>query len=341
VLLWTGGVFVLAQLVGGLLLDHCWPDVRFPQAGAVLTRLKASARTPEVVIMGSSRFEGAVRPEVLDPLLWQYTRQGPRVFNAALGAGDAVVAERLLGRMLDAGRRPALLVLEVSPEHVGRHSPLLSQQVMRQMTWPDLPGYLPDACIHGPVMRLLSSRLLPLYLHRYQIRKQTLAAALALLTGTAPEAPAAPERGPHPVPDLSGLPSVGPGVPPVPPGGTPPLAAGAIAGWLRDYELSPIVTAALERLLGGCRAEGIDVLLVGVPAREALRALYTPAVNATYLGYMRSLTVGDGCRFVDFRDRVPEHGFSDSLHLTDDGAAHFSRLLAREVLIPLWRELHP
>src|SRR5262245_4078154 len=191
VLLWAAAFFAAAQLIGGLVLDHCWPWPRFPQAGQVFARLDALPRTPEIVFIGSSRFEGAVRPEVLDPLLRRYTRQAPRSFNAAVGAGDAVFAEWVLGRMLRAGRRPALLVLEVSPESLNRRQSWLEQHVLRQFTWAEVVRWLPDVCRSTHPLRLLSSRLLPLYVHRYQIRKQAGAAALALLRG----APADPARG--------------------------------------------------------------------------------------------------------------------------------------------------
>ncbi len=342
VLLWAGLAFVLAQLGGGLLLDYRWPDLRFPAVGRVFGRLERLDRPPEIVVMGSSRFEGAVRPDVLDPLLRGYTRQAPQTFNAAVGAGDPIVAERLLDRMLRAGHRPAMLVLEVSPEHFSRRSPMLSQQVIRQMTWADLPSYLPDACLYTPMMRLLSSRLMPLYMHRYQIRKQAVESILAPLTGTrAQPAPAESAAAPCLEPNLDNLPAAEP-APPPPLGLTPAVPAVAlVSDWLRDYQLGPVVTTALERLLARCRAERIDVLLVGVPVMAGHRAQYKPEIDAVYLGYVHSLIARYGCRFVDFRDRVPDYGFRDALHTNDTGSVYFSHLLGREVLIPLWRELHP
>ncbi len=341
ILLWAGGLFAAAQLVVGLLLDHCWPDVRFPQAGRVFARLEALGRTPEIVFMGSSRFEGAVCPYVLDPLLRAYTRQAPRSFNAAVGAGDALVAERMLDRMLRAGRVPALLVLEVSPEHLNRRTPLLGQQVLRQMTWADLPGYLPDACLYAPPMRLVSSRLMPLYVHRYQICKQALAPLVGVSSGARTEPPPPAAEGPLPVPNLRDLPPAEPGFA-APPGVAPvPSAVAYMSDWLRDYRLSSVTTAALDRLLQRCRAEGIDVLLVGVPVMKAHRELYTPEIDAIYLDYVRSLVARYGCRFVDFRDRLPDHAYGDALHYNQAGDEYFCRILAREVLIPLWRERHP
>jgi bifunctional non-homologous end joining protein LigD len=39
--------------------------------------------------------------------------------------------------------RPDLLVVEVMPENLARNNPWLSEHVIRQLTWSDLPAYLP------------------------------------------------------------------------------------------------------------------------------------------------------------------------------------------------------
>jgi len=352
VLLWASAVFMLAQLAGGLVLDFWLPDIRFPEAGRAMSGLLARPRSPEIVFMGSSRLQGAARPDVLDPLLRRYTRQAPESFNASVGAGDPIVAERLLERLLDAGRRPALLVVEISPEQFNRRTVLLGQQVLRQMTWADLPDYLPDACLYSSVRKLATSRLVPLYVHRYQVRKVTLEAARTVLSeleltaraaGAGAGAPV-PQPVPRPPahPELRALPPR-PAPLPRPPADAPALASPAefVGQWLRDYRLSPVVTGALERLLERCRAERIEVLLVGAPVMAAHRALYDPAIEATYRAYVGGLIERYGCRFVECRDHVPDEGFGDPMHVSGAGAEFFTRRLARETLVPLWRELRP
>jgi hypothetical protein len=328
--------FALLQLVGGLLLDTCCWEVRFPEAGRVFARAAALDRPPDIACMGSSRFAGAVRPDVVDPLLLAYTREGPRTFNASVAAGDAIVAERLLDRMIRADRRPALLVVEVSPEHLSRHTPLLSQQVYRQMTWADLPDYLPDVFTNTHPMRLVSSRLMPLYFHRYSLRRPFVASE-------PPVDPPAPPvlNQPNPNPNLLDLPAAVTTPPPAVGQDAVALPVFLPALWLRDSRLSPAVTAALARLLDRGRAAGITVVLVGAPVTVGHRALYTPDIDAAYLAFIHGMVSTYGCRFVDFRDRIPDHGFRDVMHLNGVGSWCFSHTLAREVLIPVWRELHP
>src|SRR5262249_58615650 len=57
-LLWAGGLFALAHLAGGLLLDYLWPQVRFPGAARRFDLLQRFPRTPDIISLGSSRMEG-------------------------------------------------------------------------------------------------------------------------------------------------------------------------------------------------------------------------------------------------------------------------------------------
>jgi hypothetical protein len=343
-LVWAGAVFAVVQLVGGLLLDYCWPTVRFPQAGCVLAILGQMPQTPDIVCLGSSRFGCGVREDVLNPLLAQYTQPPPRLLNASVGAGDPIVVEWMLQRMLHAGRRPTLLVVEITPENLACRNKWLELQLIRQLTWTDLPAYLPDACRYAHPMRLLSSRLLPLYHHRYQIRKQTRDAALALLSGERGHAFAAAPAGGSSQPLTARMHGT-PDLPPVPvvPAGDPTAkpAAGVedVQDWLRNYRLAGLTSQALERVLARCRAERIAVLLVAPPVSGPHRSFYSAGVEEAFQRYIAALTRTYGCRFADYRNRVPDTCFFDHHHLGAQGSDYFSRLLAREVLIPTWRAL--
>jgi hypothetical protein len=325
-------VFIIANLAGGLLLDYTWPELRFPEIGPLFRDLTALRRPPGVVVMGSSRFLGGVRPDVIDPLLREYTREGPRTFNASVTGGDALVHDRLLDRMLREGRRPGLLLVEVSPEHLTSHSPLLGQQVLRLMTWPDVPRYLPEVVKYSSAMQLLRSRLLSLYVHRYQIRKRLFGGQPSVAVRTCPDFTGIPPSSPRLVelpPEQIGDTST-PGMPPTE----------GLVRWLEDYRLSRVTTGALERLLRRCRDASVPVVLVGAPETVGHRHLCTPAVDTTYLGYVRFLAAKYGCRFVDFRDRIADAEFVDVMHMNQRGAALFSQALARDAVIPVWRETH-
>jgi hypothetical protein len=105
--------------------------------------------------------------------------------------------------------------------------------------------------------------------------------------------------------------------------------------WLKDYRVGGPTPAALERILDRCRAEGIRVILRGIPACSFHRNEISPEVDAAYLGYMNRLVADYGCRFVDCRDWVPDLMFGDTLHLrSDTGGMLFTERFTREVLLP-------
>jgi hypothetical protein len=317
VLTGTAVLFVAVNLVGGLLLDYRWPDVRFPEIGQVFHDLAELGRSPDVVVLGSSRFLGGVRPEFVDPVLAEEACDPPRTFNAAVTGGDPLVHDRLVQGMLDQGRRPRLLLIEVSPEHLTVHSPLLGQQVLRLMTWSDLPRYLPEAVKYSPLRQLVSSRLLAMYMHRYQIRKRLLGDrnATVVRTWDGGEAKVVPEQS------------------------EPLKPSTRLIRWFQDYQLSRLTTAALERLLERCRMAGVPVVLVGAPEASCNRRLVTPAAAAAYRAFVRRLGAIYGCRFVDLCDRIPDEGFHDEMHMNGQGAAQFSRAVALDAVLPAWREM--
>ena len=60
-------------------------------------------------------------------------------------------------------------------------------------------------------------------------------------------------------------------------------------------------------------------------------------IDAVFLAYMQKLREVHGVYFVDYRDRVPDELFQSAYYTTPQGALYVSRLLAREVLAPLWQ----
>ncbi len=341
VLLWAGALFALGQLVGGLVLDHCGARIRFPQVEWTFKRLHELPQPPDIICLGSSRFQAAIRADALGSLPPGGDGRQPCVFNAAVGAGDAVVVERILGRLLAEGRRPKLLVIEVCPENLARRSYWIDQHVMRMLTWWDMPEYFFAACFSRQPMRLVSARLLPLYLHRYQLRKQAAAALLGdwVVPDAAAEAARAEEELLGPI-SAAGLARAAPGLPRVPPKdirlvwGLPELK-----DWLNDYEVDGVMPRALERVLARCRGEGIAVLLLAPPLCGPHRALYTPAVEEAFQSYLTSLTRDYSCDFADCRALIPDGYFRNHDHLDEEGAIYFSGLLAEDVLLPLYPDL--
>src|SRR4029077_18970210 len=79
--------------------------------------------------------------------------------------------------------------------------------------------------------------------------------------------------------------------------------------WLTPYHANGVTPQALERVLDRCRAEGIGVVLLGIPACTAHRAEFTTEIEAEYIGYIHGLTKTFGCRWVDAREWMPDTFF--------------------------------
>src|SRR6516164_5309467 len=90
-LLGVGIVFVAVQLAAGLLLDWRGLAVRFPSAARVLAAAPRDGHGPDVLLLGSSRFEQLSAGEAGVLLHREHPDADPEgVYNAAVPAGDPI-----------------------------------------------------------------------------------------------------------------------------------------------------------------------------------------------------------------------------------------------------------
>jgi hypothetical protein len=75
---------------------------------------------------------------------------------------------------------------------------------------------------------------------------------------------------------------------------------------------------------------------VDVPVTKQFRDCITPEIDAAYRSHVNELTHRYACRFVDYRDQVPDELFIDIHHLGPEGSTYFSQRIADEVLAPAW-----
>jgi hypothetical protein len=362
VLIWAVVCFVLIQQAGVLLLDYRWPQLRFPMAAQRVAWM-TTCPPADVILFGSSRFCSIHAPTVEAGLQEAGAGTPVHVFNASVEAGDLVATEYVLMGLMHAGAQPRQIVIEVSPETVTRCNRWILYHIGRQMTWKDVPRYLPDIVREGHVMRLLKARLLPFYTYRQNIWKAT-APALEHLLAPAEIREPAPVLAQAPAPRARFIASM-PGPRPKsvetlltsrpvefakghdkPAPAADPTASPQTVGdekgithWLEDYETGGgISQRALERIVRRCNKRGIHVLLVGVPVSSAHRSFYTPAVEKAFASHMDYFVRTYGCDYVDCRDTVPDSGFADHHHLNQDGTRFFSEYLGKEVLAPYWAD---
>jgi hypothetical protein len=335
IVLWLMGLFLLAQLLGGLILDYLWIRVRFPWQAEVYDNLQARAKRPEILFLGSSRFCSNWNCGILDAALKNdLGEQAPRTFNASLPYGDPIVAERLFDDMVHMNYHPRLVVVEVNPVALARRDNWLNHQALRLLDWRDVPEAFTALCKNGKILYLVRGRLLPLYLHRDQICKNSTALMASLFHAQ-----------PVPPPCDPPIPATVPADPELPPPLSPAIRAqvqancNVVAFELRDFQPGGVAGGRLERLLDHCRSMGISVLLVQPPVCSQYRQAIPPQADAAFEDYMGRLCQHYGCRYCNWANHLPDPYFRDEHHAYPEGAVYLSRRFAPGVLVPLWRDL--
>lgn len=332
IVLWLVGLFVAAQGIAGYGIDRHGLAFRFQIASNVLLEAEAGP-PPNVVWMGSSRSEGGVRPDVMNLGLWRrFGRHRVNLFNAAVPAGDPVVSEFLLDALLERGHRPEILVVEVSPDMLARPSGWVGMHVIRQTNWAEVPAILPEAARTQNAARLVMARMLPLYMHRRNLRAvvlpppvssepSPLVSSRCWAMGHSHWAHRDDYPDPPPSPVLSSR--------------RIDFDVGRLAQTFVGYRTDGVVSAALERLLARCDAEGISVVLVLPAVSQNFRDIYTPEVEVRFQDHLARLRETHPFEVVDLRDTVPDAGFVDLHHLDfDSGALLYSRAALKRVVLP-------
>jgi hypothetical protein len=323
-----------------LALDYFWPLLRFPSARKTMALLAVERDKPEIVSLGSSRLKAGMLPEEIGSLLsWQCRTERPvRVFNACVPFGDVISAEYVFGLLLEKGVKPALIVIEVSPEQLSSWDDWIGIHIRRQFRWHEAPGYFLEICRTNQLAFWLGSRINPVFYNREDLWA---AAADAVGAAGGGKEEAAVVRA-HSI-DNTGPPweeLLRPGNVVEEPEARQNSQKGLLVlpRWLRRFHRGGSRAHALERILARCRDMGTAVLLVQAPVTLAHRQAYTPEMNQEFLAYLEGLTRAYGFRFVDYRDRLPDNLFVDNHHLAREGGVYFSRLLTFEVLAPFWQE---
>lgn len=336
------GLLILAGQIGvGLLLDQNLLKVRFPAAEAMINAIARLPRQPDIVFMGSSRFEGGINvAEIRQLMEIPFGEEAPQMFNASIRASDPYSMHFLMRMLADRGVMPRMVVLEISPETVTTAGPFQNIQVARLLTWKDMPVDAPDLLARRQYSRLLSSRLLPIFLYRRELLTWLIGSEPPYLTlaETAAQQPA-------PIGEDADI--VRPSAPDIPVMTQEQreavlrqlqAAAPTVRKWLRDYRIAGLNPRHLESMLKLLRTHKVTIILVGVPVSQPHYDCYTHDINQKFLDYMSYLSRTYGCRFVDYRNRVPDEFFRDTHHLTKNGGAFFSRMLQEEVLCEAWRQ---
>jgi hypothetical protein len=336
ILLWIAVLFALAQLGGGVLLDHVCTWIRFPSAYEALGRLEEStarAETPDVIYFGSSRFGACLNQELLQSTVRCATGDpSARVLRATVPGGEMVSADYLLTECVHRGARPRFILLEIVPEALNHQNAWMRMIVVRQLTWSQVPAFFSEILSTGDFGYLFRTRLAPLYAYRRQI--------LEKLEETCAGAPTVAATGASSVLDPSPEP-VGKEVSDAEARRISLQGQAFIRRGLKDYHVGGTSLKALLHLLETCRQYQITALLITPPVTSAYRELLTQASNDPFLACVNRLEAEGRCLFFDCRDALPDRCFVDIHHAGRQGELRFSEKVGREILAPLWHRYEP
>ncbi|VTU00392.1 hypothetical protein : Uncharacterized protein OS=Singulisphaera acidiphila (strain ATCC BAA-1392 / DSM 18658 / VKM B-2454 / MOB10) GN=Sinac_5817 PE=4 SV=1 [Gemmataceae bacterium] len=315
----AGALVALAATAGLSALGESSYLVRDPAYGDLELRLSAVERTDPApaVFLGTSRVNSG----------FDAGRGG--AFNFGVPGTGPVTHNIYLRRLIGAGHRPGLLLVEVLPALVADlgGEPLEARMTSGSRYTRDevdrLAGY------GVPRDRLDSqwreTRTVPWLGLRFQLLGRVapwaLPAHLRHDEGRSGDA-----RGWRRIPEEVL---------------TPALVAAGRARARNDYAevlrtLTPGGPAerALRDTVRLARGHGLRVRLVVMPEAAWFRDLMPAEVGARFDRWLARLASEEGCPVTDARRWVPDAGFADGHHLLPGGAAAFTDRLAAEVLAP-------
>ncbi|MCE9564532.1 MAG: hypothetical protein K8U57_21040 [Planctomycetes bacterium] len=277
--------------------------------------------TPVVVLLGTSRAgTGFDAQRISGPVA---------AFNFGVPGGGPIIHQIYLRRLLAAGHRPNLLLLELLPTSVGDlktgppEAPLLNGARFVHSEIALLAEYgLPENRLREQWRETVNTPWLGL---RYQLLGRVAPTALPWHRRH-DEGRTSDAHGWHRLMEEAFNPEM--------------LIDGA-ARTRREYadnlaNLRPGGSAglALRDTLVLARDHGIPVRLLLMPEASWFREMSPPEVAARFNGWVRDLVQEVGCPLTDARQWIPDSGFADGHHLLPGGAAAFTDRLTNEVIAP-------
>jgi hypothetical protein len=326
--------FVALQAALAVALEAWRPEVRDPEYGAKLRRLRAlrAARpdAPLVLALGSSRTLMGLRPADLPGA---GAPGVPLVFNFGLTGYGPVQELVCYRRLRAAGVRPAAVLIELTPYMLAVADTADNRSLEQHWSCADLAvlGRYRDepAALYRSWWK---ARAVPWFSYRYTLLNWLLPACVPAEARDGFKWANVDESGwwlGHEVRDG-----------PLPAAELRRRVEATRAQYsapLQDWRVTPAADRALRELLGACRQDGTAAAVYLMPESSAMRSWYGPAARARLSAYLGQLVREEGVPVIDGRDWVPDEGFADGHHLGAAGARLCTERFGREVVGPLLR----
>jgi hypothetical protein len=334
-LVWGVLAFLAGQGVLAYVVSRGHPEIRDPEYGYRLVRLREQAETmpdrPLFLILGSSRTLSGICPPSLPP--WPVDAGAePRVFNFSLLGAGPVRELMTLRRLLADGHRPKWLLIEVWPPYWPQRGYWLDEfHIMQQDLRPEdlsvVARYFTDR--ETALGKLATEVLVPVIGFRSNLLARC-AAPLLSPDQRWREQRFAFWQGGEPT-----------GWRPWLEHGTAEDFRARIAGvkqqtkpCLDNFSISETADRATRELLDECQRQNIKAALILMPEHSELRSWYTPAVREQVSAYLTRLRSEYQVPLFDTREWVDDDEFHDLTHMAPPAAPLYTQRLGRELLLP-------
>ncbi len=334
-LAWGAIAFVLVTAIFSAAVETVLPQVRDPEYGSRLVRLRAQQRAhpnrPLVLALGTSRTQNAI-----DAVAMEFPDEpgAPLVFNFGQSGIRPLHLRLILWRLHDAGVRPDAVFVEVFPgflevpasadSHFRDSSAQLTDGDVRWLT-----PYLDDPAALR--RRWAVARLDPWSTYRG-----------AHVARFAPEALPWSLRVGHLsyMTDQCGFSGYPSGK------ATDELRERKRAKMHRTYgnplgalRVSAATEEAYRGLVADCRERGVRVAFFFTPESPVFQSWYSPESRAALTAFTRMLSEELGCPVFGAPTNYAEDDFADGHHILRPAASRFSRELADRHLRPWFAEV--
>lgn len=334
--LWSLGLFFIGQLGLALAIETWLPELRDPRyacrAGQLIGRAgdRGRPRPLTIVMLGSSRVQDGFNASELEN---QLSRQFDRplvLFNFGIPAAGPVANLLHFERLMAAGAKPDLLIVEVAPMLMGGSGDVAQEAgyFTADRLWKPEIDLVERYGLPGAKMRRdwWQDWFVPCHAHRAAIASRLLPDMLppwSRLDGDRQvDASGWRLRNAQPLTAVDRSLAI-------------ERAWSDFGARLQAFQVCPAACRAQRDLLARCREEQIAAALVWMPEGKLFQSWYPPAVEREIRGHLEELAAEFDVPLIDARDWVADDDFLDGQHLRDVGAVRFTERLGKEVLSPL------
>jgi hypothetical protein len=339
---WGVVAFLVGQAVLSYIASHIHPEIRDPEFGYRLLRLRQLAADapdrPLCLILGSSRTLCGICPPAL-PKWPADAGPEPCVFNFSQFCAGPVRELQTLRRLLADGHRPDWLLLEAWPPYWPQHGYWSDEQhIMQQDLRPVDLFIILRYFLHrwDGLTKLTADTLVPIS----GLRSNLLARCAGSLLSSDQH-----WRELRLISWRDGEPS----------GWRPWQERGPVEQFrarideyrtemaaieiqtkprLDHFFISGTTDRSLREILEECRRRHIKAALILMPEHSRMRSWYTLAVHEQISAYLERLKREYSVAVFDSRTWLADDDFYDLAHIAPPAAAPFTQRLGRELLLP-------